>query len=268
MRRRSVPAGAWSGRRVRRLQLRLLLPLAGAVPGSGSRAGLPGEVPQASGALRRACAARGHATRCCPARPGPLPAAAEALVAALVAQWQKPIDALGKAGRAFDVRCASLPGFLCCLVPPNGSTPTAGRHPCQEAGLEPLPSGRPSWRWYPPCLPASVLPSERSFFLFSRCATAQGLESLLGGARGGSFDLGGNIWDRKVRQSHIFEHVFFVMFLLFWFLFFDPGGNIWGGKARPARRQLAARRAVAVHRRASSAAPGLRTGRVWLLRRS
>ncbi|KAI7841137.1 hypothetical protein COHA_005107 [Chlorella ohadii] len=51
---------------------------------------------------------------------------AEALVAALVAQWQKPIDTLGKAGRAFD-----------------------------------------------------------------------GLESLLGGARGGSFDLSGNIWDRK-----------------------------------------------------------------------
>lgn len=51
---------------------------------------------------------------------------AETLVAALVAQWQKPIDTLGKAGRAFD-----------------------------------------------------------------------GLESLLGGARGGSFDLSGNIWDRK-----------------------------------------------------------------------
>ena len=31
------------------------------------------------------------------------PLAAEALVAALVAQWQKPIDTLGKAGRAFDV---------------------------------------------------------------------------------------------------------------------------------------------------------------------
>lgn len=27
---------------------------------------------------------------------------------------------------------------------------------------------------------------------------AQGLESLLGGARGGAFDLGGNLWDRKV----------------------------------------------------------------------
>lgn len=27
----------------------------------------------------------------------------------------------------------------------------------------------------------------------------QGLESLLGGARGGAFDLGGNIWNRKVR---------------------------------------------------------------------
>ena len=30
-------------------------------------------------------------------------ATAEELVAALVAQWQKPIDTLGKAGRAFDV---------------------------------------------------------------------------------------------------------------------------------------------------------------------
>ncbi len=32
-----------------------------------------------------------------------LPAAAEMLVAAVVAQWQKPIDTLSKAGRAFDV---------------------------------------------------------------------------------------------------------------------------------------------------------------------
>lgn len=51
---------------------------------------------------------------------------AEMLVAGVVAQWQKPIDTLSKAGRAFD-----------------------------------------------------------------------GLESLLGGARGGAFDLGGNIWNRK-----------------------------------------------------------------------
>lgn len=32
------------------------------------------------------------------------PTPAEALVAALVQQWQKPIDTLSKAGRAFDVR--------------------------------------------------------------------------------------------------------------------------------------------------------------------
>jgi hypothetical protein len=34
---------------------------------------------------------------------------AEALVAAVVAQWRRPIDTLGKAGRAFDV---SLPSHL------------------------------------------------------------------------------------------------------------------------------------------------------------
>lgn len=73
--------------------------------------------------------------------------------------------------------------FVLLMLLPNSS---AG--PGAAAGR--LPSGTS-----PPALCPSGDPR-------LHCPTApqpQGLESLLGGARGGSFDLSGNIWDRKVR---------------------------------------------------------------------
>lgn len=65
--------------------------------------------------------ARFFLTRC---RPNVCACAAEALVAALVAQWQKPIDTLGKAGRAFDV---SWPPCLPLLAALAAVQPCAGR---------------------------------------------------------------------------------------------------------------------------------------------
>ena len=115
-------------------------------------------------------------------------------MAALVAQWQKPIDALSKAGRAFDV---SAPPAAPCM-------------PCRAAQLRGPVRLAPAASSGPGAAAQLVLGTLcRVAALLSLCQTkcflcavlqlsAQGLESLLGGARGGSFDLGGNIWDRKV----------------------------------------------------------------------
>ena len=43
-------------------------------------------------------------------------------------------------------------------------------------------------------VPSCLLPSPLPAWL-------QGLEALLGGGRGGAFDLSGNIWDRKVGEA-------------------------------------------------------------------
>ncbi len=85
-------------------------------------------------------------------------------MAALVAQWQKPIDTLGKAGRAFDVSCFAL--LAAWLVPPACVGLLWGRAKGDGCDKSAATSNRPrSTLWY-------VLAYQ-----------IQGLESQLGGCR-------------------------------------------------------------------------------------